>query len=443
MRPQADHGTGRFGLFTLTTVVVASMIGAGVFTTSGFALEDLGTPGKVMLAWALGGFIALTGAKSYGMLVRRIPESGGEYIYLRETVHPLAGFIAGWVSLLAGFTGAIAFAASALESYLVPAGIRPDWLPQDIVALAAVLTAGVMHGLRAARGAFWQGIAVVFKVLIIAAFVVYAGYQLAAGAWPGGGDVPLTGTAAFSLPAFAMSLVWISLSYSGFNASAYMAGEAVDPRRTVPRSLVLGTLIVFAVYLALNSIFVLAPPREAVSGAADVAAVAARALGGGSFAAAARFTIVLALFTSVSSMVMAGPRVYAKMAEDGLMPKAFEVEEEPPREAIWFQVGLAVLFILLTGIQQLLSYLGFTLSLTSAAAVTGLFVIHHREGRTPSADRAYPWVPAVYVTATVGLAVLAAGENPVELAGAVATFLTGTLAYFVIRAVKGRGKRRS
>jgi len=432
MRSDPGRGTGRFGLFALTTLVVANMIGAGVFTTSGFALADLGSPGRVMWAWVLGGLIALAGAASYGMLVRRLPESGGEYLYLREAVHPLAGFIAGWVSLLAGFTGAIAFAASALESYLLPAAIRPAWLPPDGAALAAVVVAGIMHGLRAARGAFWQGVAVVFKILIIAAFAIWAGYQLLLGSWPGSG-IAAAEAAAFSLPAFAMSLVWISLSYSGFNASAYLAEEADLPRRTVPRSLLLGTAIVFAVYLALNAIFVMAPPLEAVSGAADVAAVAARALGGEFFAAAARFTIVLALFTSVSSMVMAGPRVYAKMAEDGLMPKMFEVGEEPPRAAIWFQVALASLFILVTGIQQQLSYLGFTLSLTSAAAVSGLFVIHAKEGARPVEGLAYPWIPAAYVLATVGLAILAAGENPVELTAAVATFLTGTLVYGLIR----------
>ena len=125
----------RFGLLTLVGLVVANMIGAGVFTTSGFALADLGTPDRVMLAWLTGGLLAVCGALSYGALVRRMTESGGEYLFLSRAIHPAAGFVAGWVSLLAGFTGAIALAATALEAYLLPAGTRPGWIPEDAVAL--------------------------------------------------------------------------------------------------------------------------------------------------------------------------------------------------------------------------------------------------------------------------------------------------------------------
>ena len=119
----------RFGLLTLVSLVVANMIGAGVFTTSGFALADLGTPDRVMVAWLTGGVLAVCGALSYGALVRRITDSGGEYLFLSRVIHPAAGFVAGWVSLLAGFTGAIAFAASALEAYALPAAARPEWFP--------------------------------------------------------------------------------------------------------------------------------------------------------------------------------------------------------------------------------------------------------------------------------------------------------------------------
>ena len=426
----------RFGLFTLAAVVVANMVGAGIFTTSGFSLADLGTPERVMWAWLIGGLIALTGAVSYGMLSRRMAESGGEYLYLSKTIHPLAGFIAGWVSLLAGFTGAIAFAATALESYLVPPEVRPDWLAPDTVAIAAVIIGGLMHGIRAKSGALWQNIAVVLKVLILAAFALFAAYLLVSGGWPAdggtGGEAP-----PFSVSTFAMSLVWISLSFSGFNAAVYMAGEAKEPKKTVPRALLLGTLAVTVIYLALNAIFVYAPPHSAVAGAEDVAAVAARTLGGESFMVAARLTIALALFTSVSSMVMAGPRVYARMAEDRLMPQLFEFNGRVPRAAIAFQVVLATVFILVSGLQDLLSYLGFTLSLSAAAAVSGLFVVHWREGEAPATSRAYPWVPAIFVVATVGLAILAARQNPAEITATVLTVVTGTILYWIIKIRQG------
>lgn len=419
----------KFGLVTLTSLVVASMIGAGIFTTSGFALADLGTPTRVMWAWIVGAGIALCGAASYGMLARRMAESGGEYLYLSRTIHPIAGFIAGWVSLLAGFTGSIAFAASTLEAYLVPQGERPPWLPVDGVAVAAIVAGGVLHGIRAEVGAVTQNLTVILKVAVLAGFVLLGALFLADGSAVAthAGSTP-----ALAPSAFAMSVVWISLSYSGFNAAVYVAGEAEDAERTVPRALIIGTLVVSVVYLGLNTVFVFAPPLEAVTGAPDVAAVAARSLGGETVELAARLVIALALFTSVTAMIMAGPRVYARMAADGLMPRVFAFEGRVPRAAIVLQAVLAIAAVLITGLPQLLSYLGFTLSLSAAAAVAGLFVVHARERRCPVESRAYPWIPALYVVATLALAAMAAGESPVELAAAAVTLVSGAVLYGLI-----------
>lgn len=423
------NARGRFGTVTLAGLVVANMVGAGVFTTSGFALADLGTPTRVLWAWVVGGAVALCGAASYGLLARCMVGSGGEYLYLSRSVHPMAGFVAGWVSLLAGFTGAIAFAATTMEAYLLPAATRPAWLPTDSVAVAAIISAALLHGLCARLGAATQNLTVILKLAVLALFAIFGALFIADGGGASGAGGP---TPAPSIPAFAMSVVWISLSYSGFNAAVYVAGEARDPERTVPRALVLGTLAVAILYLGLNAVFVLAPPYGAVAGSADVATVAARHLGGESLALAARLVIALALFTSVLAMLMAGPRVYARMAADGLIPALFSFDSGLPRAAIALQAVLAVVVVLASGLQQLLSWLGFTLSLSAAAAVAGLFVTHAREGRAPIRSRAYPWVPAAYVLATLALAVLAAGRNPVELAAAVATLASGAVLYALI-----------
>jgi APA family basic amino acid/polyamine antiporter len=423
-------GARRFGVLTLASLVVANMVGAGIFTTSGFALADLGTPALVLWAWAAGAGIAVCGAVSYGMLARRIPGSGGEYLYLARIVHPVAGFMAGWVSLLAGFTGAIAFAATTMEAYLLPDAARPAWLPRDAVAIAAILASAAMHGIRADAGAVAQNLAVTLKLAVLLLFVALGAFALTdAGE---AGSTPAA-TEGFPVGAFAMSLVWISLSYSGFNAAVYLAGEARDADRTVPRALLLGTVAVSLLYLALNAVFVLLPPPPAVAGAADVAAVAARYLGGQDMALAARAVIALALFTSVSAMVMAGPRVYARMADDGLFPRRMALRGGVPRAAIGLQAVLACVFVLASELQQLLSYLGFTLSLSAAATVAGLFLDHARQRRPPVASAAYPWVPAAFVLLSLGLAALAAGQNPAELVAAVVTLGAGALAYLAIR----------
>jgi APA family basic amino acid/polyamine antiporter len=202
---------------TLIGLIVANMIGAGVFTTSGFALADLGSANRVMLAWAIGGTIALCGALSYGGLARHFTESGGEYLFLSRVMHPMAGFIAGWVSLLAGFTGAIAFAALAFETYISP--LIPFALPPKSLAIALIVIAALLHGARARAGVGVQNAVVFLKFALILIFISAAIFA----AKTFGSDAAVPVSPEFSLTAFAGSLVWISLSYSGFNAAVYVA----------------------------------------------------------------------------------------------------------------------------------------------------------------------------------------------------------------------------
>ena len=425
-----------FGLPSLSALVVANMVGAGVFTTSGFALADLGRPSFVLAAWAVGGGLALCGALSYGALARRMTESGGEYVFLARAVHPLAGFLAGWVSLLAGFTGALAFAAEALEVYAAPPGSALGALPSGTVATAALVVAGLLHGWRIRTGVLPQNVAVGVKLGLLLLFAVTA--ALSTPAWAGG-PLPSSSGAptAFSITAFAGSLVWISLSYSGFNAAVYVADEARDARRTVPRSMWTATLAVAALYLALNAVFVLAPSPDVVAGREDVAAAAAHFVGGDAFAVAVRALIALALWTSVSAMTLAGPRVYAKMAEDGLFPRALlpplGSAGGPPRAAIALQVALAAIAVWISGIEGLLSYLGLTLWLSTAATVAVLFLLRRREGAEAVPVPGYPVVPAVYVGAVLVFAALAAFRAPTELAAAAVTLAFGTAVYFIFR----------
>ena len=209
--PQPAPGTTAktLGFTSLVCLIIANMIGAGIFTTSGFALSDLGSADRVMAAWVVGGVIALCGALSYAGLVRYITESGGEYLFLSRLIHPLAGFITGWVSLLAGFTGAIAFAARAFETYAFPT--RPDWLPNGVAAAGMVLVAAILHGVKVQVGALAQNIVVFLKVVLLIGFLaIAASVAMTQGAAPAPPpEMP------FSLAAFAGSLVWISLSYSG------------------------------------------------------------------------------------------------------------------------------------------------------------------------------------------------------------------------------------
>lgn len=431
----------RFGLWTLAFLVVANMVGAGVFTTSGFTLQSLGSPRLVVAAWMVGGLIALAGAVSYGQLIRAMPESGGEYLFLSRAAHPLLGFVAGWVSLFAGFTGAIAFAATAFENYAMPDAVRPSWLPVNVVAVAVVILGAIFHGVRSSVGAFLQNTAVLLKLVLLAGFLLLAAFTSSNSGWQGEPfDTDATRDTWSFVMAFATALVWISLSYSGFNAAVYVAEETEDPKKIVPKALILGTLVVIVLYVLLNAVFVYAPPADAVAGKEDVAAIAAQWIGGNRLALLVRVIVSVALFTSVSSMMMAAPRVYAKMADDGMLPGFLKFRDESPRAAITVQLCLAVLFILVSSLQGLLSYLGLTLSLCAACSAACLFLPSVR--RTPYLHPS-SLAPFIYIICTLAAATIMTIARPSQLLATALTFLVGALAYVVVTRGSGHNRQPS
>jgi APA family basic amino acid/polyamine antiporter len=423
---------GGFGIWTLTFLVVASMVGAGVFTTSGYTLGSLRDPSLVLWAWLVGGVIALAGAYSYGRLVRLIPESGGEYAFLSRAAHPFLGFTAGWVSLLAGFSGAIAFAATTLESYLPFGG----GLPEGTVAVIAVLLGAGLHGFYRSTGVATQNLSVAIKLGLIVVFIVIAGVDWGGGDWKGTA-LPVEPESGPWWLAFAQALVWISLSYSGFNAAVYVAGEAKSPR-AVAKALLAGTAVVVVMYLLLNGAFVLAPAPEAIAGQEDVAALAAEAIGGGRLEAAVRAVIGLAMFTSVLSMMMAGPRVYAKMADDGFLPKQLQLRPDRHWPPVILQAAIAIAMILVTTLKDLFDYLGLTLSLSAAASVACLFMPKIRK-ELKSMELI---LPAFFVVATLVLAGLFVARDPWQALGTVLTVVVAAVMYFLTKIGMRRGEKR-
>ncbi len=400
----------RIGTASAVALVVANTVGAGVFTTSGFALADLESRTLVLLAWAVGGAIALCGALCYGSLARCIPESGGEYTFLARIVHPLAGFVAGWISMLAGFTAPIAASAHALGAYLAdsPGGAQAVW-----IGTLAMVAAAALHGLRLRAGLAVQNAAVALKLAAAFAFVALGAALLAGGAPPAGLERPSRG---FDPLAFAVTLVWISFAYSGWNAAVYVAGEVRDAERALPRALRTAVLLVIALYLSLNAVILWSAPIAKLAGVPEVGAAAADALGGGRLRAGISALVALALFTSISSMLMAGPRVYAQMARDGVLPAFLARAEQAPRAAIVLQLALALLVLHASGLRALLGYIGFTLGLCAAATVLALLRLRGREGAANVPIPGYPLVPLFFVGATLLMTLLMAAREPLQAA---------------------------
>lgn len=397
-----------------TAIVIASMVGAGVFTTSGFLLADLGSPGWVLAAWAAGGLVATCGALCYGALARALPGSGGEYHYLARLVHPAAGAVAGWISLLAGFAAPAAAAALGLQAYLAP------WLGASAAAAgsAAVLLLAALHAFRVRPGVGAQTGAVIVKLLLLAAFLVMGvracgGAAIDPMAATAGGASGTAGPAP-SLAAFGAALVWVSFSYSGWNAATYLAGEVHDPARTLPRALLLGCGIVTLLYLAFNAIILAAAPPSALAGREDVAAVAAEHLGGGWLLILLRAAAILALCTSISALMQGGPRVVARMAEDGHMPRALAARraDAAPTRAVALQCALALLLLWWTGLRELLGAIGFTLSLCAAATVLALVRLRRARGAAAVPVPGWPFAPAILISASLGAAGFLAWREP-------------------------------
>lgn len=447
------QGRRRLGTATLAGLVVANMVGAGLFTTSGYALQDLGARGLVLGAWALGGVIALLGALCYGALAARLQESGGEYLFLSRTLHPLPGFLAGWISLLAGFGGAIAFAAEALQAYVAP-WLPAAW-PQDLTGTLLIAGAAWLHAYGLRPGVLAQNAAVLVKLVLLGGFALWGIARLAAGAGftlgaraaeaGAGGSAGSAADGALAavsptLGAFAATLMWVSLSYSGWNAAVYVGGEVRDPRRSVPRAMLLGTLAVTALYLTLNAVFLYAAPAVELAGRPDFAATAVGALGGPLAADLLRALMAVAMLTSIASMTMIGPRVYAKMADDGMLPRFLAFAGEVPRAAIALQAVVAIAFLWLSGLRAQLDNLGWLLALCTAAAVLGLMRLRLREGAEAVPVPGWPWVPALFVLATLGIAGTMLMERGAALLPAGLVLASGAAAYCFTAAARARAR---
>lgn len=427
----AEPSPRKLGLASATALVVASMIGTGVFTTSGFLLADLKSPSSVLGVWILGGVMATLGALSYGALARRIPESGGEYLFLSKTLHPAAGYVAGWISLLVGFSAPLAAAAYGFGEY------TQTWFPASTsrwTGTFLILIVSLVHSHDVRGGAMIQNSAVLLKVILIGLFVGLAIVRLPSVDQPPSTGVPIS--------VYGVSLVWVSFSYAGWNAAIYIGGEVRDPDKNLPRSLLLGTALVTLLYVTLNAVFVYSAPVTELAGKLDIGRIAARALGGPSWADTTSLLVALALATSVSSLLMAGPRVYSRMAADGYLPRFLFSKAGPPRSATVLQSLLALALLWTATYESLLTYIGFTLGLSTAATVLGLIVLkvkHEERLQVPG----WPWVPMLFLLGVSAITLFSILQRPKESFVGLLTIAVGFVAWFLIHKTKAELKNNA
>ena len=411
----------KVGLIGATALVVANMIGTGIFTSTGYQIADMPSRGIILLAWLVGGGMALLGALCYGALARQLPESGGEYFFLSKTVHPSVAYISGWISLLVGFSAPIAAAAYGTGVYCQEwlQGVDPKW-----IGTAAVLLLGILHGIGVREGVMVQNLVVVFKIVMLIGFIGWSLLHL-----PSPEQVPAWDP---DWGTFSVSLVWIYFAYSGWNAAVYIGGEVRDPDRNLPRAMTFGTIIVVVLYLALNGVFLWSGSFESMAGREDVARVAAESIGGQGLAQWVTLIILVSLMTSISAMLMAGPRVYAKMAEDGYLPRWMKSAQPPGWGNISLQIFVALLLLWIPTFKDLLAYIGFTLGIGTALTVLGLVKLKmkvHPNLNVPG----WPIVPLLFLVMVLWVTVFSIWRQPVPSLYGVLTLLIGWVAWWFHR----------
>ena len=414
-----------YGFHAAAAVVVANMIGTGVFTSLGFQLETIRSTFPLLMLWVVGGVAAFCGAITYAELGAALRRSGGEYTFLGRIYHPAAGFVSGWISATVGFAAPTALAAITFGAYLASVfpSLSPTWLAAGLVAAAAWV-----HSATYGASSFFQRSFTTVKVILIAVFCAAAFALVEApepvALLPAAGDAQLVFGGAF-----AVSLIYVSYAYTGWNAATYLTGELENPGRTLPGVLAGGTLLVMVLYLALNYTFLRAAPMSELEGRLEVGHVAAMHIFGPLGADIMGVALAVLLVSTVSAMVLAGPRVLHVIGEDhpafGFLAK--RTPAGIPRVAILTQAALSLLFILSASFEAILVFSGFTLGLNSLLAVAGIFVLRMREPELERPYRAwgYPVTPIVYLALTswtlvyilldrpsqgwMGLALIAAG----------------------------------
>ena len=438
----------QLGLFSATALVVSNMIGTVIFTGTGFLAGQLGSPNLVLSIWVVGGIVAFLGAICYSELGVNFPSSGGEYVYLTRAFGPTWGFMTGWASFFAGFSAPIAAASLAFSEYLghffpalsqenapVIAG-SGEWAIRlggaQAVACGLVAVFSVLNIVGVQRVARVQNVLTGAKVLVLLTFIVL-GFTMGNGSASHFSMIAARDVATPIAAQFAISLVWVWVAYSGWNAATYVAEELRQPVRTLPMALGIGTALVTVLYLLLNLVFLYAAPLEDMKGKEAVGAFAASRLFGPEVAGIFSALMALSLMSTVNAMVTIGPRVYYAMAGNGAFPSiAGKVHPRfhTPVAAIAAQ-AVCIMLMTLTPFPQLVVYIGRTLNVFTVMSVISMFLFRQRPGwqKLRVVSFAYPLFPVLFILVGTWMTYQGIVLKPYIALATGVTLATGAVAY--------------
>jgi basic amino acid/polyamine antiporter, APA family len=365
----------KIGFSTAVSLVIANMIGTGVFTSLGFQVAGITDVFSLLMLWLIGGVISLCGALVYGEIGARYPDSGGEYNYLSRMYHPAIGFLSGWVSATVGFAAPIAMAAMALATYFT--GVLPAFNAAAIAVGVVVVITGV-HLLDLRLGSLFQRSMTILKVAVILFFIV-AGF-LNSNTQPLAIMPTNESTSVIFSGGFAIALFWVTYSYSGWNAASYITGQLSEPKRNLPKALLIGTLVVTLMYVLLNFVFLRSAPMSEITNKKEVGLISANYIFGEDGGKIMGLLISFLLVSAISAMIMIGPRVLQAMGKDvqGLRFFSSTNQNNIPVFSILSQSLLAIVLVLTARFEFVMQFTSFSLNLFTFLTVAGLFFQFNR-----------------------------------------------------------------
>jgi APA family basic amino acid/polyamine antiporter len=439
----------RLGPFDAAAIIIANVIGGGILFRSPAVAAAVPDATWFLLAWVGGGILAFMGAMAYAELAALRPKAGGEYVYLREAFGPLAGFLTGWTSFVAGFSGAMAASAvfliitldrfipgvansTALLAIPIPGVVTVTFSIHTLAASAVIIVAAFIHIRGVGPGRIASNVLTTLKIVSL---VVFIGFGLTAGT---GSPSNLTqSVGSVSVTGMLFAFIPVMFTYSGWNAASYMAEEIRDPGRNVPRALLMGTVGVIAVYLLMNVLYLFVIPigELATLGGKSVLDVVGDRLLGPRAGDIMAVVAILSLAAGINAWTFAGPRVYFAMARDNAFFKSaarVHPTYKTPAASIVAQAVLAIVLILTGSLDSIANYVGFAITLFAGTAVAAVFVLRARDPHAPRPFKAlgYPWTPAIFVIASLAIVVNAFFSDPrVTLTGTL-IILAGIPLYF-------------
>lgn len=407
-------------------LVVANMIGTGAFTSLGFQLEDLQNPSTILILWSLGGLIALSGAFSYSEIGSQIQSSGGEYTFLSKLFHPLVGYLSGWISITVGFAAPIALSAIAFSAYFPFFNLDLKWTS---ILLIGLITA--IHTRSLTTSSKFQNISTFLKVFLIVTLIMFGLFIQTSS-----DDVAVFGGLDFTeiiSPAFAIALIYVSYSYSGWNAAAYIIDEIKDPKKSLPVALIGGTLLVTLLYTLLQYIFLKHVPVNELRGQLDVGTITMSKILGDRYGSFFGLAISLLLVSGMSAMIWVGSRVTSSIGKDHRFWYFFKVKENKlPNRALWFQFALSALLIITGTFEQILIYCGVLLTVSSMVTVCGVFKLRRQKlnnSKTGYKSPLFPVFQILYISLSLWMIFYAFLNKPTETLLGFTNIFLGLLTY--------------